>query len=270
MTNYTLSLPAVLSLILPLLFTAWLHPSEGLAILPALLGIGGLVSQFLGGAAKGAADGREKQADLQSRQDQIKTAQYGIGQNAQFDLAQTDLARKNFEENSRGGRAKQALLGALLSNLQDVNISVPGIQTAQISGGLRPSALGEGGRAAGALLNQQALMKMLQGDQFQGGNILQAPGVQVIPKPSTWEKIAGIGGLIGGGMGLAGQAMGAFKGAPSTAGVPMEGGGLLGSGGYGGGDMGDLSSTSAPAAASLPDIISYIQNLTRSDTKARQ
>jgi hypothetical protein len=195
-------------------------------MLPAILGIGGLIGQFLGGAAKGASDGRMTQAQLQNQQDQTRTAQYGIGQNAQFQQADTDLARKAFEENARGDRAKQAVLGALLGNLQDAKINVPGIQTASVSGGLRPSALGEGGRAAGSLLNQQALLKMLQGDQFEGGKILSAPGVQGIPKAGLFEKIAGIGGLIGGGMGAVGQGLQSFGPTPSVPGLGVPSAGV--------------------------------------------
>jgi hypothetical protein len=166
-------------------------------ILPILGAISGIGS-ILGGGGKASSDARQQQAMLQLGQDRARTDQYGIGQQAQMALANTDLARKTHEEDARGGRAKQALIGALLGGgLQDVNIDTPGIPKTTISGGLRPSALGESGRAAGSLLNQQALMKMLQGDTYQGGNILQAPGVQNTPKAGWLEKLGGIAGTAG-------------------------------------------------------------------------
>ncbi|MES2958114.1 MAG: hypothetical protein V4792_07995 [Pseudomonadota bacterium] len=174
------------------------------AILGAISGLGGI----LGGGAKASSDSRNNQAMLQLAQDRAKTDQYGIAQQGQMALANTDLARKSHEEDARGGRAQQALIGALLGGgLQDVSIDTPGIPKTSISGGLRPSALGESGRAAGSLLNQQALMKMLQGDTYQGGQLLQAPGVQATPKAGWLEKLGGIAGTAGalaGGLGTLG------------------------------------------------------------------
>lgn len=190
----------------------------------ALLGAG-MLGKVFGGQAKGAADGRMAQANLQAEQDRTLTSQYGIGQNAQMQAGNLDLSRKGFEESARGGRAKQALIGDLLSRLQDVNISIPGVQSASITGGLRPSALSEGGRAAGSLLNKQALLKMLEGDKFQGGEMLKAPGVQAIPQASKWEKIAGILGNVGSIAGGIGQAASAFGGGGSSVpGMPFASG----------------------------------------------
>jgi len=185
-------------------------------LLPILGAISGIGSIF-GGGAKASSDSRNQQAMLQLAQDRAKTDQYGIGQNAQFQLANTDLARKGFEEDARGSRAKQAIIGALLGGgLQDVNIDTPGIPKTTISGGLRPSALGASGRAGGQLLNQQALMKMLQGDTYQGGQIMQAPGVQATPKAGFMEKLGGILGTAGAVAGGLGQVLPGFTGQQDT------------------------------------------------------
>jgi hypothetical protein len=139
-----------------------------------------------------------------------------------------------FSENSRGGRAKQALIGDLLSRVQDVNISVPGIKNATITGGLRPSALGEMGRATGGELSRQALLALMEGDQFQGGERLQAPGLTPLPKPSTLDTILSIAGpaaSIAGGLSGIMDAdkpssyvpqVGAKAGPPNMAGVPGD------------------------------------------------
>ncbi len=171
---------------------------EGGWIGPALMGISALGS-ILGGGGKASSDSRNNQAMQQLLQDKARTDQYGIGQDAQFQQANTDLARKGFEEDARGSRAKQAIIGALLGGgLQDVNIDTPGIPKTLISGGLRPSALGESGRAGGQMLNQQALMKMLQGDTYQGGNLIAPPQIRETPKAGWLEKLGGIAGTVGG------------------------------------------------------------------------
>lgn len=173
----------------------------------ALTGLGTL-GDVLGKQAAGSAAGRATESDLLTRQDMLRNQQYQTQQNAQMGAGQLDLQRKGFSEDARGGRAKQAMIGDLLSRLQDVNISVPGIQTANVTGGLRPSALGETGRGAGAELAKQALLKLMQGDTFEGGQVLNAPGLSQLPKAGTWEKIAGVGGTIGsllGALGAIGQ-----------------------------------------------------------------
>lgn len=198
-----------------------------LGALMALAPLVGQVGKLFGGASKGAADGRMTQAQLQAQQDAIRTSQYGTQQNAETNAGRLDLDRKHFTEDARGGRAKQAMIGDLLSRLQDVSINVPGIKTASVTGGLRPSALGEGGRAAGSLLNQQALQAMLAGDKFTGGSVLRTPGVTAIPKAGAFEKIAGIAGLagsLGGGiLGGLGEMQGGGGGSVPTPGMAQSG-----------------------------------------------
>ena len=166
---------------------------EGGWLTAALGAISGLGSLF-GGGAKAASDSRERQAMLQLAQDRAKTDQYGIGQQAQMQLGNLDLSRKGFEESARSGRAKQAMLADLLANFKPTSIDIPGIQSAKISGGL---SLGEGGKMGANELLRQALLKQLSGDQFQGGNLLQAPGVQATPKAGWLEKIGGLLGTAG-------------------------------------------------------------------------
>jgi hypothetical protein len=185
-----------------------LHDEGGfLQFLPMIATLAG---SLLGKGAQGAAQGRQAETQNVLNQDQQRTQQYGIAQNAQFDKANLDLQQKNFEENSRGGRAKQALIGSLLSNLQDASLNVPGVEGGSVSGGLRASALGDMGRLSAGVLAKQALMKQLTGDEFVGAEILQPPGLSSLPKASGWEKAAGIGGILGtlgGGIGEIWQGM---------------------------------------------------------------
>lgn len=153
--------------------------------------------QVAGQAAAGRAAGREREALLNNQRDQLSGSQYSTAQQALMNAGTLDLQRQQFQENSRGGRAKQALIGSLLQGLQDVNISVPGIKTAQVSGGLRPSAIGAGGRAAAGELEKQALLKMLQGDEFTGGDILSMPGLTPMPQAGRLDSILSTLGTAG-------------------------------------------------------------------------
>jgi hypothetical protein len=220
-----------------------------MGVLGAISGLGGI----LGGGAKAAADSRMTEGELRSRQDNALTAQYGIGQDAQMDAGSLDLQRKNFTEDARGGRAKQAMLADLLMNFKPTSINVPGIQSAQISGGLQ---MGEGGRMAAGEMLKQALMAQLQGDKFEGGGILQAPGVQGIPKAGLLEKIGGIAGLAGAVAGGIGQIL-PRGGSPQVPGIPGATTGVPG------GLPGQSIDMSIPDNSSLtPDLIAQINAIT--------
>ncbi|HMJ58374.1 MAG TPA: hypothetical protein VK467_04510, partial [Gemmatimonadales bacterium] len=96
--------------------------------------------------------------------------------------------------------------GDILSRMQDVSINVPGIQNAQVTGGLRPSAMGDVARTSNALLAKQALMKQLEGDSFSGGNLLQAPQQSAMPQGNALDSLLQYGGMAGS---MAGAVMGA-------------------------------------------------------------
>jgi hypothetical protein len=223
-------------------------------MLSAILGIGNLLGQFLGGSAKGAAEGRMTEAQLRAVQDRTRSDQYSTQQNAEMQAGNQDLARKAFSEDARGGRTRQAILGDLLANWSPTSISTPGIKQSSISGGLQN--IGAGGKAAGSLLNQQALMKMLEGDQFTGGKVLPTPGVQGIPQASGWEKLAGIGGLIGSGMGAVGQGLDLF----GQSSVPSMPGASQGPPSQAPGQS--IPGVSVPDAPPIQDIIDAINALT--------
>ena len=177
-----------------------------------LLGIAGDVGSVLGNQAQGAAEGRHVEALLENQRDAIRNQQYGTAQNAQFNAGSLDLARKGFSETARGSRGKQAVTGNLLSNLQDLSINIPGIQNATVNGGLKASALGEGGRGAASEMAKQAMLALLSGDEFTGGEVLTPPQLSATPQPSGWENAAGIGGILGTLGGALGDALGRPRG----------------------------------------------------------
>jgi hypothetical protein len=174
------------------------------ALIPAIASAAGSI---FGGASKGKQDERLVQNNQQGDYNNQQTALYQTEQAAQNQAGQLDLQRKMFSEDARGGRAKQVALADLLSNMQDISINVPGIQTANVTGGLRPSAMGATGRQGMGELSKQALEALMSGDEFTGGNILKAPTLQGPKGASGLEQGLDWAGLIGSLVGGVGQSV---------------------------------------------------------------
>jgi hypothetical protein len=171
----------------------WLSDPSNWGNILSMLGDTGSV---LGSQAQGAASGRAAEANMLAQRDIAGVSQYGINQNAEMAAGNLDLNRKDFEERARGTRATDAVRGDLIANIQDANISVPGVPAATVTGGLRPSAMSSNGRAAGAELNRQAMLKQLDPETYTGGTVLPKPPLSEIPQASGWETAAGAGGSI--------------------------------------------------------------------------
>lgn len=163
--------------------------------LMAGLAIAGGLGKILGTGAKKAEESRMSQAALNLQQDQLRNSQYNTGQQAQMQAGNLDLSRKQFSEAARGNRGREAMIGDILANWSPTQIDVPGVKKASISGGLQN--LGPGAREAAKLLNQKALLALLEGDSFSGGEILNAPALTPMPKAGKMENIGGILGTLG-------------------------------------------------------------------------
>lgn len=163
-------------------------------------------AQVAGAAAAARAAGRTTESTALNARDNTANSMFNTSQNAQMQAGQLDLARQQFAENQAAARAKQATVGDLLSRLQDVSINVPGIKTAQVSGGLRPSAMSDTGRLSNAVLAKQALTKQLEGDSFTGGQILTPPTQSAMPQANALDSILSMGGLAGSLVGAYGAA----------------------------------------------------------------
>jgi hypothetical protein len=184
------------------------------------------IAQVAGQAAGGKSDQRMQQSQVTNQSNLSDLALYSAAQNAQNQAGQLDLNRKSFSEDARGGRAKQALLADLLSNIKDVNISVPGVQNANVSGGLRPSAIGSTGQSSLAELAKQALQAQLAGDEFTGGKILPTPEYKPMPERGGVESTLDWIGLLGSGAGALGAIMnkpGTYSQLPGQTGVRPQG-----------------------------------------------
>jgi hypothetical protein len=163
------------------------------------------LASVAGNAAAGKSDQRVQDTANTNAFNNSDTARYQTEQAAQNQAGQLDLQRKMFSEDARPGRAKQAMLADLLSNLQDINISVPGIQNANITGGLRASTMGATGKAGAAELGKQALAALMAGDTFTGGEVLKPNAMAPMPKAGGTEKALDWIGLLGAGAGALGK-----------------------------------------------------------------
>lgn len=181
----------------------------------------GALGNVASGAAKGSADQRGSDAQLQalfhqmalqSARDQANFSQQGARDTYQ---SQLDGAKFGASEQQRGN--KNALLAQLLGNVQDVNVEgLPSrIPQVNVTGGLRPSALG----------NREALMSLLtqagpQAPQFTPGAGYQAPQAPQMPTAGLGEKALGVGGLVTSLLG----ALGGIKKPPIPSGrIPQAG-----------------------------------------------
>lgn len=172
-------------------------PFTGGLSLASIPAIAGAVGSVAGMAAGGKSDQRMQEGALAAQGNRNAVDLYGTQQNAELQRGQLDLQRKQFEDQARGLRGRQSTIADLLGSLQDINISVPGIQTASVTGGLRPSALGPGAREALAGLHQSALTKLLAGDTFSGGEMVAPPVMAGMPKAGGLEKTLDMLGLLG-------------------------------------------------------------------------
>lgn len=168
------------------------------------------VAQTTGKAAAGAAAGRQQDTQNILTQDALRNSQYGTKQGAEMNAGNLDLSRKSFEEQARGGRAKQALIASLLGGFQPTSINTPGIKQSTISGGLAESLKSPGAQQSMQELLRQALLAQMQqgspqGEQYTGGKVLAPPPIAALPQAGKMEKVLG-------GVGLGGSILSAILG----------------------------------------------------------
>jgi len=206
-------------------------------------------AQLAGAAGAARAKGRADESQALNQRDATANSLYNTAQNAQMGAGQLDLQRQLAAQNMASQRAKSAVAGDLLSRMQDVSINVPGVKTASITGGLRPSAIGDVGRTSSALLAKQALMKQLEGDSFTGGNLLQPPTQSQLPQSNALDALLNYGGMAGS---MAGAVMGSQQPSGEVwGGAPMDEA-----------PVGENSSyVPKPTAPDMTEIWKYIQQL---------
>jgi len=189
-------------------------------MLGALLGGVGLLGGLFGGAGKGAAQERANQNDLISRDNQTRTSQYGIQQNAALNANALQeralMDRAQMGVNAPQQRMLQALLGSMLQNAQGAQFSgLPkGVSVPTMSGGMNPSTLiNLLQRAGGGAQQKQALLAALTGSDtpaapnYPQSALMAPPQMQGYKQPGKGESLLSALGLAG----SAAQALGYGK-----------------------------------------------------------
>lgn len=181
------------------------------------LGLGGALKAaapaLIGGVASGLAGGMQKGREAENAAN-FNAAEFAQRENAMkeaagMNRAQMDLARRGFSQQSQGDAYQKALKSALALNLKDASINLPSrIPKFNISGGLRPSAIGAEGQAAAGELNKQAMTKLMGGEQFDALPAYQGTAAPEYRKPGFLENLTGTIGL---GAGAVNSALGAAE-----------------------------------------------------------
>lgn len=181
----------------PIVAAGALTAATGGAAAPTLWGtIAGAAGAGLSGAADAAAQNRGEQTNDLMRRDALKLQAARDLEGQKVDRAKIELERQDSDRTSEADAYKKALKSALAMHMQDVHMARPeGVPNINFSGGARPSAIGDEGRQAAALLNSKALQHLMTGDTHMDmGQATETP-LSEMPKASIWEKLAGIGGL---------------------------------------------------------------------------
>lgn len=182
--------------------------------LSGILGAAGKIGGVLSNASGSQAASRQNDALFNLQRDRATADVYNTAQRSIFDKANTELQQKQFALQAPVTRARQTSLGDLLANIQDVNIQAPaGINVPQITGGLRPSALGPNARAAGGELSRQALMALMNGSDTPTTklDLLTPPTIREMPQAGGAERVTGQLGTILGLAGTLGEVFGKQK-----------------------------------------------------------
>jgi len=155
-----------------------------LGTLPMILGAAGAAAPILGGLAAGRAQGKQSEADISLRNQQLRQQLLDM-------MSRNASEGAKFELDAPSTRFGQGIRGNLAANLQDVSVSHPRANVAHFSGGLRPSALGQGGRDLGSQLAALAAERMGK-DKIA---FPAAPPEAELPKSGLLDKILGIAGI---------------------------------------------------------------------------
>lgn len=168
------------------------------SLLQSILSGAASLGSVLGKQAQGDASAQVQQGLLNNSNNSNMIGLYGQQQNAQNQAAQTDLERQQFGTNNRSQVAKQALIGKLLGGgLQPTSISVPGIKSAQFSGGLLNSLNSNpGALAAMQTLGNQASTAQNTPLKFTGGNLVTPPTLGAMPDVTKSTAKAKTGGIL--------------------------------------------------------------------------
>lgn len=132
----------------------------------------GMAGQIAAQRSAANANARQQQFDANQVQDNFDQRNYAAQQNATLTAGSmaeaARLKRAQLGLDAPEQRTRQALWGDIVGNISDAKINGLGahIPKVSVSGGLRPSLIGAGGREAGKLLQTQALQALMTGSDI--------------------------------------------------------------------------------------------------------
>src|SRR5262245_11038116 len=112
------------------------------------------------------AEQRGRQAGLQGQANE-NLNRANLQEQGALDRATLDLKRREFGLDAPQARARNAALGSILANVQDVTATHPRANIVNFQGGLRPSLLSPEARQLGAQMSRDALIQQMGGDKFE-------------------------------------------------------------------------------------------------------
>jgi hypothetical protein len=134
---------------------------------------------------------------------------YGTQQRGLIDLL--NLQERGVQDRAQmglqapGQRMRQSVLGSLIQNMQAAKVTPPpGVNMAQMSGGLSPALLSPAVRAGGGELQRQALLALLNKSDVPGptdyptSGMIAPPAYKGAGKGETLASLLGIGANIAG------------------------------------------------------------------------
>lgn len=175
-------------------------PLTGLAAKLASAGkVAGIAGDVAGALGKGREAGRDKENAQAMTMDAMRLQALRDFENAQMNRADLELKQKGDSRAATENNFRNSLLGALAKNMQDGSFNRPeGVPTIALSGGLRPSALGVEGRAAGEALNAQALRSLLEGEKYSPVAAPERFAPTDMKRGNFLDTILGTVGAVGG------------------------------------------------------------------------
>lgn len=152
-----------------------------------------------GSLEKGREAGRADENKFNLTQDQTRMQAMSDKERAIVERAKLEMAQKQDQRTAQSDSFQKVLRGQLAHNLQDVGVNRPyGVPTVEYSGGLRPSAIGEEGRNAGELLSKQAMLSLMNGEQFTPLPGMESFTPSDMKKGNALDTILGTVGTVGG------------------------------------------------------------------------
>lgn len=190
-------------------------------VIPAVAGAG---SAVLGAMSDSAAANRGAATDVALTQDQQRLQGMRHNEDAVMGRADLELRRRDDTRTGTNNAFRNAVRAAIGKNIQDVSFArPPGAEGRGMKGGLRPSALGEEGRAAMALMHDKAMRELMTDPQYSQLPEIERFSPSAMPKPGFMEKVLGPVGL---GLGAVNTVAGALKKPPiaQLPNVPVQAG----------------------------------------------